>query len=636
MTILANSEPCPDCPDDPHFGAASGSVSDQQWDGSEGRFSDEQYQRAAAACDPGDGTVKQRCFLPHHEPDGTTSRAGVHAAAQRVSALKGRSPAAVARAKAHLRAHYGQLGDKPPASIAAAQTDAASFVTMPEGFAAVLAASGAPVGVDQTGDDAFTVITASGESWVAGTYREAVALVAAQMADRQPAVLGERWRSEMAYEGRSTAEIRRRRLAAGAVAFRDCPLPLMLQTVKADGHLGAVLAGTIEQTGMQSGTAVGEGSFDDTPAGRQARDVIAARGRFGVSVDGGRAEADFECTDVDEDGECSDGELVFSLLEVMGLTMTPFPAFADAYIELAGPQEQPVAASAASLEPHHDVLVAAGGPARPPREWFDDPGFFDGDPRLVRQPDGQTLCPLTVTAEGRVFGHFAGWQTCHTAYDTCVRPPRSRTGYAAFMLRPLETADGDILQVGHISMGCGHCPDDGRVPIETIRAHYDGGPGAVLMAHVRVGEDRYGGWFAGALAEDVTDMQVRRFAAMSVSGHWREVWRGKGLDLLACLAGVPVPGFPVTALAASWEPIGDAAFRIGGMHTAFGDDGRPVALVAAGIVRQPMPWERMVAALSAEVEDLRARLSRTERIAEQFRGEAAERLQRQAVGLNAS
>src|SRR4029077_16889021 len=89
------------------LGATGGSVTDKPWDGSASRFTDEQYRMAAAACDPASkGTTKQVCFLPHHEPGGAINRNGVHAAAQRVGSLSGRSPDAVATAKRHLRSHY--------------------------------------------------------------------------------------------------------------------------------------------------------------------------------------------------------------------------------------------------------------------------------------------------------------------------------------------------------------------------------------------------------------------------------------------------------------------------------------------------------------------------------------------------
>lgn len=105
------------------FGATGGTVTDKSWDGSASRFDDDEYKHACAACDPDTGedtgnTVKQRCFLPHHEPDGTVNENGVHSAAQRISSLSGHDAAAVERAKAHLRSHYSKdLKEDAPKSI---------------------------------------------------------------------------------------------------------------------------------------------------------------------------------------------------------------------------------------------------------------------------------------------------------------------------------------------------------------------------------------------------------------------------------------------------------------------------------------------------------------------------------------
>jgi len=168
---------------------------------------------------------------------------------------------------------------------------------------------------------------------------------------------------------------------------------------------------------------------------------------------------------------------------------------------------------------------------------------------------------------------------------------------------------------------------DGRVPLDVVRAHYDGGPGAKLMAQVRCGEDAHGGWFAGSLAEGVTEADLRRFRSLSVSGHWREVWRGKGLDLLAIVAGVPVPGFPVSAMAAAGYALAplEGAAPIGDPQVVF-SEGRTIVLVAAGWVRQPMPWERSLMALEDRVLGLEARLRSAERVTGALRTDAAERL----------
>lgn len=93
-------------------------VSEEPWNGAASRFTDEQYRMSAAGCDPGRGeTAKEQCFLPHHEPGGAVSRAGVHAAAGRVNQTQA-SAESISRAKSHLRGHYTRdLKEEPPESL---------------------------------------------------------------------------------------------------------------------------------------------------------------------------------------------------------------------------------------------------------------------------------------------------------------------------------------------------------------------------------------------------------------------------------------------------------------------------------------------------------------------------------------
>ncbi|HZX41271.1 MAG TPA: hypothetical protein VFE93_05480, partial [Myxococcaceae bacterium] len=82
------------------------------------------------------------------------------------------------------------------------------------------------------------------------------------------------------------------------------------------------------------------------------------------------------------------------------------------------------------------TLVAAGGFCAP-SEWFQDPKFT-------------TRTPLTVTDEGRVFGHLAEWGVCHVGFDgVCVDPPKSNTDYAYFLTGEVDTDAGPI-PVGNI------------------------------------------------------------------------------------------------------------------------------------------------------------------------------------------
>jgi|SRR6516162_3716910 len=98
-------------------------ISNAPWDGSAGRFSDEQYQRSCVldrkVCggDMASAPPKTRCSLPIREPNGDLNRNGVHAAAGRIGSVTNACPEAISSAKAALRSAYSQLGEEPPASI---------------------------------------------------------------------------------------------------------------------------------------------------------------------------------------------------------------------------------------------------------------------------------------------------------------------------------------------------------------------------------------------------------------------------------------------------------------------------------------------------------------------------------------
>ena len=50
---------------------------------------------------------------------------------------------------------------------------------------------------------------------------------------------------------------------------------------------------------------------------------------------------------------------------------------------------------------------------------------------------------ITVTEDGRVYGHLALKDTCHTGFgDQCVTAPSSATGYAYFHLGEVDTTAG--------------------------------------------------------------------------------------------------------------------------------------------------------------------------------------------------
>jgi hypothetical protein len=487
-------------------------------------------------------------------------------------------------------------------------------------------------------------------------------------------------------EGEQTGD--GRFIVQGALTWAGLPLPLAW-IVEGDQHVDMIAAapqvGTIDTIARVANLVGFEGVIDDEiPEGAEILRRLEAGSaplgvRFPVSIDPDDYEVELVDTNPAEDEEAmvlmvasgqgalpafraaagdtdAGGEVImtdssdsiiqrYTRLRIRGATCCSVAAFDGAYLELATaeaeapagdapaePATVTVTVTAAADEADEpcaecdESLVAAGGPVLPPADWFEDPAFQPGDGRMVRQPDGQWLCPLTVTADGRVFGHMFGWRSCHTGFtDVCQLPPQSPSGYAYYNRRPIPCDGGDTVHVGVLSMGCGHA--DLKLNWQAAQAHYDGGPGAVQMADVHVGADEWGAWFSGALRPDVTPEQVRAFTACSVSGDWREVQRGRGLDLVACLAGVTVPGFIVTGITASaLIAAASVAGTIPSEPSARYVDGAPVALVAAGVVRQPMPWERALGILSAEVEELRGRVRQTELVTDQFRGDAITRL----------
>ena len=220
-----------------------------------------------------------------------------------------------------------------------------------------------------------------------------------------------------------------------------------------------------------------------------------------------------------------------------------------------------------SLEASGALTAAAAGlaPVVPPRAWFEKPKL-----------DGPT--PITVTADGRIYGHAALWGTCHTGISgTCRTPPRSQSSYQFFHLGEVDT-DGGPVSVGRVTMNTGHAPLTASRE-STVRHYDDTGTGA---AHVRAYEDDHGIVLAGAVVPDLSAADARRLKGAPVSGDWRSI--GGKLELVGMLA-VNVPGFPVPrAMAAS---------------LMIEDEPHTMALVAAGVYCDPKDVDRKIKALTA-------------------------------------
>lgn len=406
-------------------------------------------------------------------------------------------------------------------------------------------------------------------------------------------------------------------------------LPLMLQTETEFGHFGAQLAGFITELGdLGAGTnPTGRGRFYDNEAGRQFRDMLLAGRSFGVSVDPGRVEVDWECTAEDEDGYCIAEVAMFRTYEIIGVTGTPFPGFAAAAIRLdtdvaasgtqvaAGAISRSLAAGVISgtntVTTGARAIVAGGtlpvdlrvaGPdlVAPPADWFTTPEPALGEPFvlgdlgdewLVDQGDGRLAMPLEITDDGRVLGHLAVDGECHIGYQgRCVSPPASPSNYARFHVGMVRSAEGERIATGPLTAGCDHAASQLRAPAALDHYAHNG----IAWANVRITAGVHGPFVSGALRHDVTPEQVAIYRAGALSGDWRQI--GTGLDLIAALA-VSTPGFTIAreAIVAS-----GLARMVDAPHVRMSMvDGEQISLVASGIVRRCPDCARRAAAAAS-------------------------------------
>lgn len=391
-------------------------------------------------------------------------------------------------------------------------------------------------------------------------------------------------------EGQKTGD--GRQIALDALTWRTPPLPLMGLATETHDPEGfdmndpAVLCGRIDSLERQPGEGdtqiiLARGFYLPNEDGMYFAELNEAMGRIGVSGDVAVQSSEVEVGDVDDMGWPTDMSETLTEGVIMGATVCPYPAFEGAYIVLGDGTEQPDATAipqqaeqpavpdappaavvaggqlirfvtheqCAQCDQGLDVIVASGaGPTRPPAAWFTDPAFEPGDGRLVeildrrgmRAQGGKWACPITVTDDGRVYGHLAPWDVCHIGQPGCVTAPHSAVDYAHFKRgQHVVTAEGDQIRVGTLTCDANHASLSRSTTPTAAMAHYDNT--ATAVADVNVGEDEFGIWVAGAIRPDATDAQIRKLRASGISGDWRAL--GGQLELVAALA-VPVPGFP--------------------------------------------------------------------------------------------
>ncbi len=170
-------------------------------------------------------------------------------------------------------------------------------------------------------------------------------------------------------------------------------------------------------------------------------------------------------------------------------------------------------------------------------------------------PEADQPTPLTVEPDGRVYGHMALWDSCHTGYPgQCVPPPRSPSGYAYFNLGEIECADGTRVAAGALTLDGLHADTDRPLSPAAVRRHYE--DTGMVAAFVRATDGKHGIWVAGTLRADLPERYARDLMGAKPSGDWRQLRPGGPLEMLGVRA-VNFPGFPVPRMvAAAMAPSG--------------------------------------------------------------------------------
>lgn len=108
----------------------------------------------------------------------------------------------------------------------------------------------------------------------------------AAVGDPQPDVAAEagyQWAAVLIPEGVPSGD--GRMIENLALTWRELPLPLMLQTVNAEGHSGSVICGSIKEIQRINNNIVGLGDFDPGTDGQRALSLLTAGTMRGVSAD---------------------------------------------------------------------------------------------------------------------------------------------------------------------------------------------------------------------------------------------------------------------------------------------------------------------------------------------------------------
>lgn len=394
-----------------------------------------------------------------------------------------------------------------------------------------------------------------------------------------------KWRGPMVVEGVQTGD--GRMFVENALSWIETPFPLQ------PDHWADDNIGTVERVWRDGLTIWGEGTFDDESESgaefaRKMDSGVAPMGaRWPLSVDVDNITAQLVDTQPEAAEDTEDDDVIV-IVAASGPWAHVHNALRAAALSAAAGDGDPLAPDAvvvdefsmdrfvervtqgrirgvslcniqaitsddenlAWMELVDEPAVTAAAPLAPPRSWFAEPPQAN-DLRLRAQRDGSRVVPMTITDDGRVYGHVAPPNQCHIGIaNECVTAPTGVDLDGYFNLGLTVCADGTEVCTAPLLMGCDHARQMG-LDVAGARDHYANT--GVQWADVRAVWDQNAGtvWLAGGLRPNVSDEQVRVLRGGGWSGDWR---MDAGRWQLVAVQAVGTPGFGIRrAVAASAE-----------------------------------------------------------------------------------
>jgi 2'-5' RNA ligase len=181
-----------------------------------------------------------------------------------------------------------------------------------------------------------------------------------------------------------------------------------------------------------------------------------------------------------------------------------------------------------------------------------------------------------VSADGKeYYGHLALWDTCHLGHSgsgVCQKPVHSRVDYKHFYTGTVQTAEGEIIEVGKIMGDGDHAATRRGMSASAVKKYYENT--SKVFGLVRLYKDRFGIQFSGVPAPWATEELAQKMRASEISAHWHPI--DNHLEVVAAIA-VNRPAFGITASATLEDLVVDESTIV------LVEDGVQTGLIASAV-----------------------------------------------------